>query len=95
MQLARAAEFGAFATERLELTPSGRTHETEVVRSFRSFFAKYRSPDMSRTADGVSLADAEIVTLLREWGRARIERTPAGYWKGVACVDTARAAAAG
>jgi hypothetical protein len=77
-------EFFVFSSEKL--TSGGTCHEREIIRSFRSFYPRYRYEDMERSADGVSVADKDIVGCIRKWnmqmGRPA-ERTSAGYWKGI------------
>jgi len=83
-------EFFVFANERIE--PSGRCHETDIVREFRAFYPRYRRCDMGQTTDGVSLPDDEIGDLVRKWnsqvGRPGT-RTSTGYWKGISVAPKA------
>jgi len=83
-------EFFVFANERIE--PSGRCHETEIVRAFRAFYPRYRQRDMKRSADGISLPDDEIADVVRTWnaqvGRPGM-RTSSGYWKGISVAQPA------
>lgn len=84
LKLQLEAEFLAFSASRLEV--GGRCHETEIVRAFRKFYPRYRSRDMGRTADGVSLSDDRISDALSVWNRQMGrpgERTSSGYWKGI------------
>ena len=75
-------EFFVFANERLE--PSGRCHERDIVRAFRSFYPRYRQRDMGRTADGLSLPDDDIADLVRSWN-AQVRTRFGGRhsWRGV------------
>ena len=79
-----SAEFMLFSTERLSV--GGRCHERDIVRAFRAFYPRYRSRDMRRSQDGVSVPDDEIADLVRGWnarmGRPAM-RTPSGFWKGI------------
>jgi hypothetical protein len=70
----RYEEFEAFASELLTRSPAASCHESDVVRSFRTFYPKYRA------ASG-KISDKDIESLMRRWGR--FERTPAGYYKGI------------
>lgn len=92
----RQEEFLWFAAKRVavghEARQIGFCHETDVVRTYRTFYSKYRFADMSRASDGVSLADGTIKDLAREWNAAAGrpgDRSSAGYWKGLAvlCED--------
>jgi len=77
-------EFMAFAAQRV--VPSGRCHENEIVREFRTFYPRYRRRDMGRSKDGVNLSDDKIGDLVGSWNREvgrPGERTPTGYWKGI------------
>ncbi|KAL1498533.1 hypothetical protein AB1Y20_013854 [Prymnesium parvum] len=84
-------EFFVFASERLQ--PTGRCHESEIVRAFRAYYPRYRRSDMRRTEDGVSLPDERVAALVRSWngevGRPAV-RTPAGYWKGISVAPAER-----
>ena len=68
------------------VVPSGRCHENEIVREFRTFYPRYRRRDMGRSKDGVNLSDDKIGDLVGSWNREvgrPGERTPTGYWKGI------------
>ena len=84
-------EFLVFSSERLTL--GGRCHERDIVAAFRSYYPRYRSRDMSRSSDGVSVPDDEIGDLVRTWnanmGRPGT-RSSTGYWKGVSLTSPAR-----
>ena len=79
----READFGTFASARMQPRAGSSCHESEVSRAFRRSSGKYRSEDQ--------ISDAEISSLLRAWAkqeRGRIsERSPAGFYKGVALAD--------
>jgi hypothetical protein len=79
-----------FSVERLEVGTSARCHEREVVAAFRSFYPKYRSRDMERSTDGVSVPDDILADLVRGWntqmGRPGV-RTSSGFWKGIKVAD--------
>lgn len=75
-------EFTKFAAIRLKPTRAGACHETEVIKAFRLYYGKYRRSPEPDEQGGIT--DAEILSLLRRWARyISIERSPAGYWKGV------------
>ena len=50
-------EFLVFSVDGLQTGASVRCHEREIVAAFRQFYPKYRSRDMSRSSDGVSVPD--------------------------------------
>lgn len=71
-------EFDIFAEKRL--LQGGNCHRTDVVRSFRRYYAKYRQPDNPECP----LSDLEIEQLLRNWGRPRgLEMSSAGFFSGI------------
>ena len=88
-------EFLVFSVERLEVGTSARCHERDVVAAFRSFYPRYRSRDMERSTDGVSVPDDVIADLVRGWnaqmGRPGV-RTSSGFWKGIKVTERAAAA---
>eukprot|EP00559_Dactyliosolen_fragilissimus_P006918 CAMPEP_0184869946 /NCGR_PEP_ID=MMETSP0580-20130426/35923_1 /TAXON_ID=1118495 /ORGANISM="Dactyliosolen fragilissimus" /LENGTH=402 /DNA_ID=CAMNT_0027371785 /DNA_START=168 /DNA_END=1373 /DNA_ORIENTATION=+ len=57
-----AREFDEFASRKLIIGQGGSLHRSEVVKSFRRTFAKYRIEN-----DDYPLSDLEIEKLLREW----------------------------
>jgi len=71
---AQYAEFESFAEAELDFSPSASCHESDIVRSFRLFYPKYR-------ASSSLIKDEDIERMMRKWGR--FERTPAGYYKGI------------
>lgn len=95
LQASLSYEFLDFSNERMQM--GGRCHESDIVRAFRSYYPRYRKRDMTRSADGVSLADDTIADLARAWnvrmGRPA-ERTSSGFYKGVSLKEI-RAAAPG
>lgn len=74
------SEFEQFASAQLERTPGASCHETDIVRSFRTFYPKYRA------ASG-KISDTDIEGMMRRWGK--FERSPAGYYKGIALKPSA------
>jgi hypothetical protein len=74
-------EFEAFASKRLQT--GGNCHRTDVVSSFRRFYAKYRQVD----SEQYPLTDLEIEQLLRWWNgtanRGRAEMTSGGFYYGI------------
>jgi hypothetical protein len=74
-------EFEEFASKRLQL--GGNCHRTDVVSSFRRFYAKYRQVD----SEQYPLTDLEIEQLLRWWNgtanRGRAEMTSRGFYYGI------------
>ena len=71
-------EFTEFAEKRLQ--PGGNCHKTDVIRSFRRYFAKYRQADDPE----YPLTDLEIERLLKAWSRMRgIDMSPAGFLNGL------------
>lgn len=78
------SEFFAFSSDRIVV--GGVCHERDIVREFRRFYPRYRSRDMSRTDDGISVRDDSIGDVIRWWnvqmGRPAV-RSSTGYWKGV------------
>lgn len=59
-----AKEFEEFASKKLIFGQGGSVHRSEVIKSFRRYFAKYRVEN-----DQFPLNDLEIEQLLREWNR--------------------------
>lgn len=59
-----ADEFEEFASKKLIIGQGGSVHRSEVIKSFRRYFAKYRVEN-----DDYPLNDLEIEQLLREWSR--------------------------
>ena len=73
-------EFAEFAENRL--VPGGNVHRSEVVKSFRRYFAKYRAAD----SEEYPLGDLEIEQLLRAWSKQqpnKVERSQAGFYSGI------------
>lgn len=77
---AEYGEFEQFARAQLERATGASCHETDIVRSFRTFYPKYRA------ASG-KISDTDIEGMMRRWGR--FERSPAGYYKGIALKPSA------
>lgn len=71
-------EFAEFAAKKL--IPGGSCHRSEVVASFRRYFAQYRVEN-----DEYPLNDLEIERLLRAWNRMQgnIDMSSAGFFKGI------------
>lgn len=63
----RVEEFVVFSNERLQL--GGLSPEEDIIKAFREFYPRYRFPDMSSTIDGVSVSDAEIVDVIKQWNK--------------------------
>eukprot|EP00557_Chaetoceros_sp_GSL56_P011054 CAMPEP_0176480798 /NCGR_PEP_ID=MMETSP0200_2-20121128/2472_1 /TAXON_ID=947934 /ORGANISM="Chaetoceros sp., Strain GSL56" /LENGTH=320 /DNA_ID=CAMNT_0017876947 /DNA_START=634 /DNA_END=1596 /DNA_ORIENTATION=- len=59
-----ADEFEEFASKKLIFGQGGSVHRSEVIKSFRRYFAKYRVEN-----NDYPLNDLEIEQLLREWNR--------------------------
>ena len=79
-------EFDDFATKRLKL--GGNCHRSDVVRSFRRFYAKYRQVDSTQ----YPLTNLEIEKLLRDWNRSRglmAEMTASGFYNGLSVNEQA------
>ncbi|VEU43619.1 unnamed protein product [Pseudo-nitzschia multistriata] len=74
-------EFGEFAEKRLQ--SGGSCHRSDVVKSFRRYFAKYRQADSQQ----YPLTDLEIEKLLRFWNETQNERkaemTSSGFYYGI------------
>jgi hypothetical protein len=82
-----ADEFREFASKRLIFGEGGSVHRSEVITSFRRFFAKYRVEN-----DQYPLNDLEIERLLKSWNQreGNEERvTSAGFLKDVKINDQA------
>jgi len=58
------SEFEEFASKKLIAGQGGSVHKSEVINSFRRFFAKYRVEN-----DKYPLVDLEIERLLRRWAK--------------------------
>ena len=75
-------EFFEFASKRLLVGTGGNIHRSEVIKSFRKYFAKYRVEN-----DQYPLGDLEIEGLLKTWNRESANNgnsvSPAGFLKGV------------
>jgi len=75
-------EFFEFASKRLLVGTGGNIHRSEVIKSFRKYFAKYRVEN-----DQYPLGDLEIEGLLKTWNRKSANKgnsvSPAGFLKGV------------
>ena len=74
-------EFAEFASKKLLVGQGGSVHRSEVTKSFRRYFAKYRVEN-----DDYPLSDLEIERLLRSWNRSvnsSEDITSAGFLKGV------------
>jgi len=74
-------EFEEFATKKLIISKIGSVHKSEVTRSFRRYYAKYRVEN-----DEYPLVDLEVERLLRAWNMrsgSREDMTSAGFLKGV------------
>jgi hypothetical protein len=59
-----AEEFEEFSSKKLVYGQGGDVHRSEVIRSFRRYFAKYRVEN-----DQFPLGDVEIEALLRAWNK--------------------------
>lgn len=74
-------EFDEFAKARLLTT--GNCHRSDVVASFRRYFAKYRDTESKE----YPLTDLEINKLLQMWNQMengrRAEMTSSGFWYGI------------
>ena len=74
-------EFEEFAEKRLK--QGGNCHRSDVVKSFRRYFAKYRQVD----SEQYPLTDLEIEKLLRSWNRKqnqnRAEMRSTGFYYGI------------
>lgn len=78
-------EFVEFAEKRLK--PGGNCHRSEVVRSFRRFYAKYRQADSDNPE--YALSDLEIERLLRDWNRSmgNEDMSSVGFFTGIQLDD--------
>lgn len=74
-------EFQEFASKKL--IPGGNCHRSEVIRSFRRYFAKYRDPETE--VPEYQISDMEIERLTKEWYRVACngEVSSAGFLSGV------------
>jgi hypothetical protein len=82
-----ADEFNEFAAKRLLVGQGGSIHRSEVITSFRRYFAKYRVEN-----DQYPLTDLEIERLLRTWNKMEGNEegiSSAGFLKGVKINDQA------
>jgi len=72
-------EFNEFATNRLR--QGGNCHRSDIVKSFRRYYAKYRQAD---SAD-YPLTDLEIEKLLRYWNanNGKAEMSSSGFYYGI------------
>lgn len=74
-------EFEEFAEKRL--MQGGNCHRSDVVKSFRRYFAKYRQAD----SEQYPLTDREIERLLRVWNKTtnmgRAEMRSTGFYYGI------------
>lgn len=74
-------EFDEFAKARL--LAKGNCHRSDVVASFRRYFAKYRDPE----SEEYPLTDLEINKLLQMWNETenggRAEMRSSGFWYGI------------
>lgn len=74
-------EFEEFAEKRLK--PGGNCHRSDIVKSFRRYFAKYRQAD----SEQYPLTDLEIEKLLRSWNKQRnqgkAEMSSSGFYYGI------------
>jgi len=76
-----ASEFSEFASKKLIIRKGGSVHRSDVTKSFRRYFAKYRVEN-----EEYPLVDLEIENLLRNWNmmNGSIETiSAAGFLKGV------------
>mmetsp|Transcript_5157 Transcript_5157/g.12421 ORF Transcript_5157/g.12421 Transcript_5157/m.12421 type:complete len:178 (+) Transcript_5157:730-1263(+) len=74
-------EFNEFAENRLK--PGGNCHRTDIVKSFRRYYAKYRQSDSQE----YPLTDLEIEKLLRFWNQkknqGKAEMSSSGFYYGI------------
>jgi hypothetical protein len=74
-------EFNEFAENRLRL--GGNCHRTDIVKSFRRYYAKYRNAD----SQDYPLTDLEIERLLRFWNQkenqSKAEMSSGGFYYGI------------
>ncbi|MGK3743792.1 MAG: hypothetical protein ACI90V_010651 [Bacillariaceae sp.] len=74
-------EFDEFAGNRLRL--GGNCHRTDIVKSFRRYYAKYRNAD----SQDYPLTDLEIERLLRFWNQkenqGKAEMSSGGFYYGI------------
>ena len=74
-------EFDEFAERRLVVVKGVSVHRSDVTKSFRKYFAKYRVEN-----EEYPLADIEIERLLKRWNTyngSREEISSAGFLKGL------------
>jgi len=74
-------EFNEFAENRLK--EGGNCHRSDIVKSFRRYYAKYRQADSQE----YPLTDLEIEKLLRFWNQkkndGKAEMTSSGFYYGI------------
>ena len=74
-------EFDDFAENRLRT--GGNCHRTDIVKSFRRYYAKYRQVDSQE----YPLADLEIEKLVRFWNKTKnqgkAEMSSSGFYYGI------------
>jgi hypothetical protein len=74
-------EFDEFATQRLKA--GGNCHRSDIVKSFRRYFAKYRQAD----GEQYPLTDREIEMLLKRWNQqknmGKAEMSSSGFYYGI------------
>ena len=74
-------EFAEFAEKRLQ--QGGNCHRSDVTKSFRRYFAKYRQAD----SEQYPLTDLEIEKLLRSWNikvnQSKAEMRSSGFYYGI------------
>lgn len=74
-------EFAEFAEKRLK--QGGNCHRSDVTKSFRRYFAKYRQAD----SEQYPLTDLEIEKLLRSWNikvnQSKAEMRSSGFYYGI------------
>lgn len=72
------SEFQEFASRKLIVSKGGSVHRSEIIRSFRRYFAQYR-------IENDALNDLEIEMLIKDWvSEGNIEgMSSAGFVKGV------------
>jgi len=69
----RRSEFAKFAGEFIELVKVGSVHQSDVVRSYRLYYSKYRTfrEDEDEEEGTDNITDAAVVRLLRSWNRTQ------------------------
>jgi hypothetical protein len=79
--LSLAKEFEEFASKKLLYGQGGSAHRSEVINSFRRYFAKYRVDN-----DQYPLGDLEIEQVLRAWNKTignQESMSPSGFIKNI------------